>query len=84
VDKQEDPATAAAWNYPVTGQPAEWPWQSLSNPLNPEPTPPAPKGGLQVTLSTGPDGMWSSDYCMVISDIQLCVHIGSMSRGISK
>lgn len=65
MDKNEDPATAAAWNYPVTGQPAEWPWQSLANPLNPEATPPAPKGGLQVTLSTGPDGMFLDLLCDV-------------------
>lgn len=52
---EEDPITQAAWNYPVN-QPAEWPWQTAVNPLNPDPTPPPPNTGLDVTLSTGPDG----------------------------
>lgn len=51
---------AVAWDYPVNPPSAGWSWVNgvvapPSNPLNPGPTPPAPKGGLDVKLSTGPD-----------------------------
>jgi histone-arginine methyltransferase CARM1 len=54
------PAAPPAWNYQVGGaSSSEWPWSQLaSNPLNPEPTPPPPANGLDVTLSTGPSGKW--------------------------
>nr|XP_031862897.1 uncharacterized protein CI109_001371 [Kwoniella shandongensis]KAA5529969.1 hypothetical protein CI109_001371 [Kwoniella shandongensis] len=42
-----------AWNYPI--MPANsWQWMTQDSPLNPAPTPPAPKDGLNVILSTGP------------------------------
>ena len=46
-----------AWNYPIMPPPNPWPWMTAQdNGLNPTPTPDPLPGGLDVKLSTGPDG----------------------------
>ena len=46
-----------AWNYSVMPQANPWPWMNAAdNGLNPGPTPEPPAKGLEVKLSTGPNG----------------------------
>ncbi|ORY22514.1 S-adenosyl-L-methionine-dependent methyltransferase [Naematelia encephala] len=49
----EDQELLDQWEYNVN-PPATWPWLSVDTPLNPGPTPPPPRQGLEVKLSTGP------------------------------
>ncbi|BEJ16028.1 hypothetical protein CspHIS471_0506330 [Cutaneotrichosporon sp. HIS471] len=48
-----DAEAEAAWEYPVT---QTWPW-SAEPPLNPNPTPEAPRRGVKVSMSTGPNAL---------------------------
>lgn len=75
---EQDPVLLSAWNYPIN-QTAEWPWQTTANPMNPDPTPTPPETGLDVTLSTGPNGEsnQSQAWPRQADTIQLCAHIGS-------
>jgi histone-arginine methyltransferase CARM1 len=50
-----EPSSVEPWNYPVTGS-AAWPWMTQETPMNPGPTPPPPPHGLELKLSTGPNG----------------------------
>ena len=50
-----------AWEYPIMPPPNPWPWMAAQdNGLNPAPTPEPLPGGLDVKLSTGPDGQYSA------------------------
>lgn len=48
-------AELEAWDFSVGSSAQTWPWMQAENPLNPANPPPAPKGGLDVQLSTGPN-----------------------------